>query len=603
MDFDTEDPTGFDADAFILRGESLEVTITLTPAPQFPVRIDITSTLPNIILSGQDRLSFNPGQTTGTITLESPANGDIGFVKILVEPEVLGLYTPTTFDVLVQGTLEVEVVSECVGAGDPAEMLVTVVPPAPQTILMQVTAFGGDITRPTIFNGQSSATFTFNATVIGEATVVVFHELYAPNNVTFDALGSIRSSHDQIVAGIPFPIEVSVIPVTPVAPVTIAISPDNGEVNPASVSLSSSSPTATVTYQAEFAVPTKISYSADQYCPFVESFTVVPGPDCLLGFNTNILGTLCAICPGNFNTGCLVDLANTCNFNGACDYSHCNDQVARCVCDSGFVGSSCQFDGSVAFESNTLDTGFSVTYSGLQFASGDVVLTAPSGLIASEAQVGTAYSALYDAANPFPGAVDPTANPPANTFYTGFSFLFETVCFDNTPIDEVFANDNAVQVFMPINLEFLDEDALPRLFLYYWDANVCAWVDALTLCSEDNQIQDTDFHADTVTTVFCRPGQYALFEVGVVIPETNTGHSNNPNPDQDLLSADAYSTTGQTGFLVAAPTPQPYFPPTREGLPSPQKPDAALRLTSSSSDASAVSASLLLVVVAAMLAL
>eukprot|EP00168_Porphyra_purpurea_P003788 TRINITY_DN14401_c0_g1_i1.p3 TRINITY_DN14401_c0_g1~~TRINITY_DN14401_c0_g1_i1.p3 ORF type:complete len:129 (-),score=5.95 TRINITY_DN14401_c0_g1_i1:128-514(-) len=108
---------------------------------------------------------------------------------------------------------------------------------------------------------------------------------------------------------------------------------------------------------------------------------------------------------------------------------------------------------------------------------------------------------------------------------------------------------------MPINLEFLDEDALPRLFLYYWDANVCAWVDALTLCSENNQIQDTDFHADTVTTVFCRPGQYALFEVGVVIPETNTGHSNNPNPDQDLLSADTYSTTGQTGFLVAAPPP------------------------------------------------
>jgi len=598
VEFDSEDPVGFDADAVIIRGESLEATITIDPAPQFPVRLDITSTLPNIIFPSHDRLSFNTGQTTGTITLESPSNGDIGYATIIVEPEVLGRYSPLTFEVLVQGTLEVEQLSDCVGAGVPADFGVTLTPPAPQTVQMQVTAHHGHITRPTIVNGQNYGTFTFSGTQIEEADViVVFHELYFPNNVVFDALGTIVSTHDQIVAGIPFPLTVSVIPTTPVVPVTISILPDNGEVDPDTVTLSSSSPSAVVTYQAEFTGPSKISFSGDQYCPLVDQFTVIAGPDCLLGFNTNILGTLCAICPGNFNTGCLVDLANTCNFNGDCDYSHCNDQVARCVCDSGFEGSSCQFDGSVAFEKNALDSSsFTITYSGLQFASRDVVLTAPGNLIAAASQVGNAFSALYDASNPFPGAVDPTANPPANTFYTGFSFLFETVCFDNAPIEETFANDNAVQVFMPINLDFLDEDALPRLFLYYWDANVCAWVDALTLCSNATQIQDTDFHDDTVTTVFCRPGQYALFEVGVVTPAPNTGHSNNHNPDQDLLSADAYATTGQTGFAVVPPTPQPYFPPTDEGKPSPPKPNVHL---TSSSDASATSVSLLLVAIAA----
>lgn len=86
-------------------GDSLEVTLTLSPAPQIPIRLDVISSLPDIIKVSHARITFNKGQTQGVITLESPPDGKIGIATIIVTPEKPGLYLPITFDILVQGML------------------------------------------------------------------------------------------------------------------------------------------------------------------------------------------------------------------------------------------------------------------------------------------------------------------------------------------------------------------------------------------------------------------------------------------------------------------------------------------------------------------
>jgi hypothetical protein len=77
----------------------------LNPPPEIPVRFDIVTTTPSIIYPSHDTITFNRGVNRGTITLESPEDGKIGIATILVVPEKLGFYRPTSLSVLVQGKI------------------------------------------------------------------------------------------------------------------------------------------------------------------------------------------------------------------------------------------------------------------------------------------------------------------------------------------------------------------------------------------------------------------------------------------------------------------------------------------------------------------
>lgn len=611
VSFSSEDPTGFSADAVLVIGESIDATFTLSPAPSFPIRLDIVSTLPNIIYPTHDRINYNPSRSpSGVVTLESPEmDGDIGYATIIVEAETPGLYAPLVFTVLVQGQLSSWSPSNCIGAGVASQVNVMLDPQAPKILDFDVSSTNGNVSPNVveIVNGQDMGSTWFTGSSIGAGSVTFNNELYVVDTFTFNVMGSITTDMpDTVLEGVPYYVTVSTFNPISSGSVQITVTATNAEVSPSSFTLDSTTTWMNVSFEATTEGKSVVTYSASGYCDHVDTVTVTDGLLCSIGFHTNIDGDACALCPGNYNTSCASNFANTCNLQGFCDYSFCNRDAVKCDCLYPFEGYACQWDPtstSQDYQKASLgSTGFTFSFSNVAATTGDITLTAPDNLIQPYKQIGEAYTSLYSSVTPFFGAVDPSSvNPPDNTWFSGISFVFETTCDDNTNIEDAFWGNRSVTAFFPIDIEVIDQESMTRLYLYWWDSQECEWVDAISMCPKAQQLHTVDYHANTVTTAFCFPGQYALYENDPVTAPSTTGYTNDPHPDPRALSAAVLTTTGQTGYLVPPPTPLPYFYPNDNYDPSPPRKPNVETFSSSSSSASVLSVSVLMTLVLALL--
>jgi len=289
------------------------------------------------------------------------------------------------------------------------------------------------------------------------------------------------------------------------------------------------------------------------YCPHTDVFTVAAAPLCSVGFHTNFLGTSCAICPGNnANTK---SFSNTCSLHGQCTYSTCSTTLARCICNPPYVGAACQWNPNT--DHFTLVTitnkAFTVSLNDVNETSGNVVYSVPSNFVANTDVGGSVIVAAYTNTNKV--FVNPFTAPPATTNATSIGWRFEVTCPDNTYDSSTFGN--SVGVVIPVDPTQINQFDLALSELYYYDVTISSWQLATKYCASSQTYYDVDFALRTISTTFCRPGQYNIFIAPPPPLGANTGHSFNPFPAPTIVSG-AFPTTGLTGSNPIPP-PLPVF--------------------------------------------
>jgi len=304
-----------------------------------------------------------------------------------------------------------------------------------------------------------------------------------------------------------------------------------------------------------------ITYTANNYCPHTDIITVSAAPICSVGYHTNYYSSSCAICPGN-NVYTKV-FSNTCSLRGECTYSSCSTSAARCVCDSPYVGAACQWDPSVDSFTQVAITNTAVTVDldDVQDTSDSVEFDIPSNFVASKDVGGEIILASFTTANSV--FIDPFGSPPDSTTATPIGWRFEVDCPDNTYDTTTF--NSAVSVVIPVD-GYMSQYELALSDIYYYDVSISAWRTASSYCSSSQYSYEVDFTDNTISTTFCRPGQYNIFIAPPPPLPANTGNSLNPHPADSILSGNR-DTTGVTGFNPIPP-PLPVFTNTA-GDPSP----------------------------------
>jgi len=274
---------------------------------------------------------------------------------------------------------------------------------------------------------------------------------------------------------------------------------------------------------------------------------------CAQGYVATINGSLCVPCPGNTDA---VRQATECSGRGTCAYSKCDFDSSVCFCSFPYVGSVCQFpqdEFDVAV--NTLNTE-SFTESLIELdATGrrvDLTFNAPGNLVESIYQPGRSVLAGYSR---YPLQVDPSMRIPiANGVFTGLSWTWENLCYENTLIPNFEA---PVEVVLTLPQDSPSVQFF-QIELFVYNQLTRVWEDSAVVCDKLGFETDIvlDYVAKTLTTSFCRSGQYALYIVPNSRPAPNTGNNNLPNPPVFLQNG-AAPGTGRTGWQPAPPLPRP----------------------------------------------
>ena len=522
------------------------------------------STIPQIISPTHERITFKTGQAENTFTLVSQPDGQIGFVTLVITPEIPGTYVPFSFEIVVRGFASASFAADvnCIASGISAPIELTIDPIAPETVTFVAQSTNGVVTPQTvtILNGQNTATFNFIGSAIAASSVTFTSSIYLPYTLKFNTLGQIKTVKSSVItAAAPNQITVSTVPSNP-SSVTVTTTSDNLEVTPTQFTLPAKG-SASIEVIADISGTSSITYSAANYCPHTDFFTVNSAPICSAGYHTNYFSTSCAICPGN-NVFTKV-FGNSCNLRGECTYSTCVTSAARCICDAPYLGAACQWDPtSDSFTQVGIDnTAFTVSLDDVQETSGSVEFTVPSNFVASRDVGGNVFVAAYTASNSV--FIDPSVLPPTDTTATPIGWRFEVDCPDNTYETTTFALP--VSVVIPVD-GTLTQFELALSDIYYYDVTISAWREASRYCSSSAYSYVVDFPSGTISTSFCRPGQYNIFIAPPPALPANTGHSLNPHPSDSVLGA-VKPTTGVTGNNPIPP-PLPVFTNTN-GDPSP----------------------------------
>lgn len=343
------------------------------------------------------------------------------------------------------------------------------------------------------------------------------------------------------------------VSVLPTGRPVIFVSSDNAIVSPTSFVLDSDGVSQVEIIPEDFG-RTTVTYRSQGYCARTDVYNVDSSALCAQGYVATINGSTCVTCPGNTDA---IRQANDCSGRGTCAYSKCDIDSSVCFCAFPYVGAVCQFpenEFDVNVETLNGDS-FDFDFYDSDSTGRDILLdfTAPGDLIDDRFQPGRAVFASYAR---YPLQVDPSLNIPiANGVYTGISWTWENLCYENTlipnfeaPVEVVLSlagNPPAVQFF--------------QIELFVFNPTTRVWQDSSVVCRQlgFNQTDIVlDFVARTLTTSFCRSGQYAFFVVPNSRPAPNTGNNNLPNPPVFLQNG-ASPGTGRTGWQPAPPLPHP----------------------------------------------
>lgn len=454
--------------------------------------------------------------------------------------------------------MEVDFVEEqCVSVGIPTTFVIKIDPPSPESINVTLTASNGDLSSNNVIIpvGQNSVEVVYTGTTVGPSTLTARTDLYVRDELQFDTLGTIVTVHDsQLIEDAPSYFEVSVVPSNPTKLPNIFVSGVNAIVSPTTFTLEEDG-TSLVEVIPEFAGSAKVTFSANGYCPHVDEVPVSSALLCSVGFVPNINGTVCVPCPGHISDAPSID----CSDEGTCSYSKCFHDRAVCFCFFPYIGSACQFNTQAnngLFDQQILNNqNFRLSLHNLQHTDGPTKFLAPGNLINATFQPGRAIVAGYYPDNLYYNATDPTENPPANSVFSGIAWYWENTCDENALITDFFETA-PVSVQIPVvDAAFTDLEIL-QVELRLYNFTTGEWDSSIDICNEAgfNSTLFVDFYEMTLTTSFCKPGQYALFVVPNTPPVPNTGNTNPPNPGLDSLSG-ITPGTGRTGWQPAPPRP------------------------------------------------
>ena len=409
------------------------------------------------------------------------------------------------------------------GVGVPANILVTANPIAPEDITFTLSATSGAFLQEEVVIplGKNEVLVQFNANQTGDVILSASADLYAVASRNLTVLGSIFTSGPAtLIQDAPSTVSVSVLPAG--RPV-IFVSSDNAIVTPSSFVLESDGSSDVEIIPEEFGVSTVI-YRAQDYCAHTDVYDVSANALCAQGYIATINGTTCVNCPGNTDA---VRQASDCSGRGTCAYSKCNYDSSVCFCTYPYVGSVCQFsqfDFGVRVEELT-DEVLTTSLTLGDYYDYSALFTAPGDLVSAQYQPGRAVIANYAR---FPLQVDPAMNiPVTNGVYTGISFTWENLCYENTLIPNFSA---------PVELVILPGEDTPaaqfyQIELFVWNPQTRVWEDSVEVCSGLGFETDIvlNFVDRTLTTSFCRSGQYAFYIVPNSRPAANTGYNTQPN--------------------------------------------------------------------------
>jgi len=554
----TEEDGSVQADSILSLGNTIEATFILNPAPEIPIRLDIVSTTPSIIYPSHKTITFNRGEKRGTVTLESPQDGQIGVATILVTPEKLGFYRPLSFTVTVQGYATLVQLDDCVAASLPAEFEIDLWPPAPDDQVFIINSSNGLVSNNTFTftTGDLSGVFTFTGRTIGNSSITISSALYESYTLHFPTLGRILSDADrQAIQGAPERVNVTVFP-TPTGANTVPIDviTSNAEIIP-SPSFSVGALGEVIEVRPQFFGFSNVTYTSPGYCPLSDFYTVAEAPVCSLSSEANILGTKCYPCPGIFTDyNYYLPTTRVCLGQGTCGYTHCFTDRVTCSCEADYVGYACQWNTifqAFEFDSSVLDESPFVLNIFPSTLTGPLELSAPGNLINETLQPGLAIAAPY----PFYGAVDPDDDPPMQAEYTGLTFYWENTCYENALVTSNFTAP--VEAKFPMDPNVYSNQDLLEVQLCLWNSTSEKWVDSIDGCTGagfDVQ-RSTDLYTFTFNTFICQPGQYALFVIPISSPVPNTGNTNNPHPGAEDVSDTFFLIS--TGWQPAPPLPLP----------------------------------------------
>ena len=482
----------------------------------------------------------------------------------------------------------------CISVGIPSSFVIKIDPPSPETIEIPIRATNGDLSTDTavIPIGQSSVVVTYTGTSVGSSTLSASTDLYVSSSIDFETLATIVTEHNEVfVEDVPNLVLVSVVPEDPSVLPNIFVSTSNAIATPTSFTLDSDGVSVVEVIPVHAGVA-QVTYSANGYCPHVDTVNVAAVLLCSEGFVPNIRSSECVPCPGSV-FGSSVE----CSGEGTCSYSKCFEDQAVCFCFFPFIGSACQFDtqdNNGLFDHEELnDRRFRMSLNNLRGTSDTVKFLAPGNLINETLQPGRAIVAGYYPDNLLFGAINPNVNPPANSVFSGIGWYWENSCFENALITDDFLTA-PVSVRLPIVPTAFTDLEILQVELRLWDAEQGEWIRSIDVCQQAgfDTTLFVDFYEMTITTGFCRPGQYALFVVPNSAPVPNTGNTNPPFPTLDQHSGTSPGT-GRTGWQPAPPLPLPVQDNLDAYRPS-------LKPASSSSGASTIAMSLLVVIIAAL---
>jgi hypothetical protein len=514
------------------------------------------SSLPEIVQITHTRITFNRGQTTGVVTLESLPDGKIGEVTVIIAPERAGLYRPATFNVLVQGQLSANFESaKCVGVGIPENILISTFPVPPEDIQVNITSRQGSIVETNVFVplGKGQVLVQFNASTIGPASITFTTQLYGKRTLNFNVLGSFfTNGPDSIVSDAPALFNVTVVPD---GRPNVFVSGKNAVVTPASFTLGEDG--SLVEVIAETSGIATVRYNANGYCPREDTLIVNPAPFCASGFVVNLAGTACVPCPGNSDS---FRLADDCYGQGTCGYSKCVPTAGVCFCNFPYFGPICQYNSIEDADFISLATlnrsPFRLSLDSIKNTAGPIKFNAPGDLITEDLQPGRAILAGYYESHPYPGQINPSQAPPPRAIFSGIGWTWENTCFENTLIRDF--NRAPVSVRIAIDPEAFSAAQFFQVELFVYNKTSLSWEDSVQSCFARgfNTSVAVDFVSMTLTTSFCSSGQYAVYVVPNSPPVSNTGITFLPNPPNSILSGTTPGT-GRTGWQPAPPLPRP----------------------------------------------
>lgn len=446
-------------------------------------------------------------------------------------------------------------VEDCVAVSLPAKFEIKLWPPSPDNDVFSIHSSNGIVSNNTFefVTGDITGEFTFTGRAIGNSSITIESDFYVSTTLHFQTFGRIITETNlRAVQGAPSEVSLTISPTASSLPIVAYTS--NAVIVPFGNNFDAS------TEAVEFEVVpiyfgfSNVTYTATNYCPHYDYYTVGEAPLCDLLSEANIDGSECYECPGSqYN---YYGEAEVCSGVGNCTYTHCFTDRVTCTCESDYIGSACQWAlFSFDYDTRTLDEfDFSLNIAFYLSDTLSLYFLGEGNLIDEEFQPGTIIAALY----PFLGAIDPDFNSPEGAEYTEVSFYVETTCYDNALITDKFNSPVEVEISLGLNADTFTHRTLLELQLCWWNSTSEKFVDSIEDCLasgfEDVQ-RSVDLFSYTFTTYICRPGQYALFLIPISAPVPNTGNTNNPHPGAEDVSDTFFLIS--TGWQQAPPLPLP----------------------------------------------